>query len=176
MTAGREEAAQDRSDETAQPVPGAVFRRRLEMGESLPPEALAPGGKNVCRRCGAEEPDDLDRCSACGGVLGGPGQEEFDEAFYARRDKRTAPARPSAPPEALSAEAAAARDDVGFGSILAAGALTSCIFALVSIPVRLAFAAAFQQHLPWRAVSELLVVAVLTLVIRRAFARPLRAL
>jgi hypothetical protein len=69
-----------------------------------------------------------------------------------------------------------ARSEPGFGTVLAAGALAACIFALVSIPVRAAFAAGFREGRAWRGASEILVIVVLTLVVRRMFARTLRAL
>jgi hypothetical protein len=69
-----------------------------------------------------------------------------------------------------------ARSEPGFGTVLAAGALAACIFALVSIPVRAAFAAAFREGGAWRGASEILVVVALTLVVRRLFSRTLSAL
>jgi len=69
-----------------------------------------------------------------------------------------------------------ARSEPGFGTVLAAGALAACIFALVSIPVRAAFAAGFREGGAWRGTSEILVIVALTLVVRRLFSRTLRAL
>ena len=80
------------------------------------------------------------------------------------------------PAPALAPTLVDARSEPGFGTVLAAGALAACIFALVSIPVRAAFAAAFRQGGAWRGTSEILVVVALTLVVRRLFARTLRAL
>jgi len=82
---------------------------------------------------------------------------------------------PNAEP-ALTPTPVDARSEPGFGTVLAAGALAACIFALVSIPVRAAFAAAFRQGGAWRGTSEILIVVALTLVVRRLFARTLRAL
>jgi hypothetical protein len=156
-----------------------VFRRRLEMkGERATPP-ITPSATDVCRRCGAEHPESQSHCTRCGGALGGPGQNAFDLAYHARRNAHEDEAIAARvgisrnPPEA---EPAAESAEPGFGTVLAAGALTACIFALVSVPVRLAFSAAFQDHMPWRAVPELLIVAVLTLVVRRSFARSLRRL
>lgn len=87
-----------------------------------------------------------------------------------------APNLAPAPPPALPPTSADARNEPGFGTVLAAGALAACIFALVSIPVRAAFAAAFRESGAWRGTSEILVIVVLTLVVRRVFARTLSAL
>lgn len=70
----------------------------------------------------------------------------------------------------------AADAEPGFGSVVAAGALTACTFALVSIPVRAAFALGFGEGRLWKGASELLLVVAITLVLRRALRRPLGAL
>lgn len=163
--------------------------RKLELGDGpLDPREARAGDADVCRRCGAESRDGEQRCEQCGGVLGGPGQDEFDAAFHARRaaalrdgvrpqpEARPVPVSISGGHAPGSMSSGHAPEEAGYGSVLAATALTACIFALVSIPIRLAFAAAFDGHMPGRAVAELLIVIVLTLVLRRAFARPLRVL
>jgi hypothetical protein len=112
-------------------------------------------------------------------VLGGPGQEQFDEAFHARRTAaalRSDPAAIASPEPPNPDGPAAPSDDIGFGTVLASGAVTAGVFAMVSIPVRLAFAAAFRDAVPWRAVSELLIVVVLTIAVRRLFAGSLARL
>jgi hypothetical protein len=166
----------------AAPEPSAAtpdFRRRLEMkGERATPPIL-PSATDVCRRCGAEYPESVSQCTRCGGALGGPGQNAFDLAYHARQnalEDEAIAARVGISRSPAHGEPAEGAVEPGFGTILAAGALTACIFGLVSIPVRLAFSAAFQDHMPWRSVPELLIVAVLTLVVRRGFARSLRRL
>jgi hypothetical protein len=175
-TAAEAEAA-PAAAEPSTPTP--VFRRRLEMGNEKPTPPITPSATDVCRRCGAENPESVSQCSQCGGPLGGPGQNAFDLAYYARRnalEDEAIAARVSISRSPAAAEPAPESVEPGFGTILAAGALTACIFALVSIPVRLAFAAAFQDQMSWRAVPELLIVAVLTLVVRRTYAPSLRRL
>jgi hypothetical protein len=152
--------------------------RKLELGHGpLSHDEASGGGTDVCRRCGAEHAEGESHCAKCGGVLGGPGQQEFDEAFHARRLAiETGAAVPHRDPASAAPGATPATVEVGFGSVLAAGALTACIFALVSIPVRVAFAAAARDPMPGRAVFELLCVAALTFFLRWFFAAQLRAL
>ncbi len=146
--------------------------------------AVVPANTDVCRRCGAEHPEGRSQCPDCGGPLGGPGQEAFDRAFHARRaaaeDEAVraqvgAPVDPNALAEALRA-LPLEREGTGYGSFLGASAIAACIFALVSIPVRLAFAAAYGGGAPWRAVAELLLVVGLTVLVRQWFAPALRRL
>jgi len=110
-----------------------------------------------------------------------------DAAGAEARRAKPAPGAPEparAGPDATDAAAATApgatarppTPEAGFGTVLLAGVFTACLFALVSIPVRLAFAAAFEDGMPWRAASELALVAVGTLVLHRVFAPALRRL
>jgi hypothetical protein len=155
--------------------------RSLELGVGpLDPETAAGGDTDVCRRCGAEHKDGELRCQHCNGVLGGPGQDAFDEAFHARK-VAVAEHGTTQPQAAVSTSDAAAdplrrADELGFGGVLAAAALTACLFALISIPVRLVFAAASHDPIPGRSVFELLFVTGITLAIRRLFARELARL
>lgn len=80
---------------------------------------------------------------------------------------------PSLPPIAPPVEGAA---EPGFGAILASGALTACIFALVSLPIRAAFSTSSQDGTAWRGSVELLALVATTLVVRRLFSRILRTL
>jgi len=152
--------------------------RNIELDPGpLPKDEADSDETDVCRRCGAEQRVGETHCARCGGVLGGPGQREFDEAFHARRRAIETGAIDPHPHVATTApHAGHARVEASYGAVLAAGALTACIFALVSIPVRLAFAAAAHDPMPGRAVFELLCVAALTLFLRWLFAVPLRAL
>jgi hypothetical protein len=153
--------------------------RKLELGSGpLDPRDVGLGDADVCRRCGTESRDGSQHCTRCGGVLGGPGQDEFDEAFQARRVAVQSGALQhlEGRPVPASLHVEPAREEAGYGSVLAAAALTACIFALVSIPIRLAFAAAFEDGLPGRAVPELLIVVVVTIAVRRVFAKALQAL
>lgn len=154
--------------------------RKLELGDGpYAPDAAGVDETDVCRRCGSQQRRGEPRCGQCGGVLGGPGQEQFDEAFHARRAAAALRGDANAPAPPEPADAAGPRapgGEVGFGTVLASGALTAGVFAMVSIPVRLAFAAAFRDAVPWRAISELLVVVVLTLLVRRLFAGSLARL
>ena len=162
--------------------------RRFRSLELDAPAAAAPpsGPTNVCRRCGAEHAEGVAACTRCGGVLGGAGQEDFDAANRARRElleQQAVRARVDGQhgPVSLSREGADAAapgtavpdGEPGFAGILVAGVLTACIFALVSIPVRLAFAAATRDGVPFRAFSEILIVVVLTVLVRRAAGRRL---
>lgn len=202
--------------------------RRLELEKGpLDPQRVKDGDCDVCRRCGAEYRDGETRCAHCSGVLGGPGQDEFDAAFRARaaaaslgasagsaevggagaaavdaasagagrepdasarsradtpwlRPDRARDMGAGASPEVETVPATGndepARREIGFGTVLAAGTLTACLFALVSIPVRLMFAAATNDPVKGSSIFELVLVVALTLGVRRAFKRSLAAL
>ena len=148
--------------------------RSLELGKGpLDPAIAAGGDTDVCRRCGAEHRAGEVHCQRCGGVLGGPGQDAFDDAFHARQrvTRETPP-----PSRVVTATTGGTTAAGSVGGVLSAAALTACVFALISIPVRLVFAAANHDPMPGRAVFELLVVVGITLAVRRLFAEELSRL
>lgn len=139
----------------AESAPAPVFRRSLELGKESG-DAFAPREERV------------------------PPLAETSANPPAQRAPHAGSAEPqrSADAGALGdvATPADARDEPGFGAVLASGALTACIFALVSIPVRAAFAASAHGVDVWRGSFELLAVVALTLALRRLFARMLATL
>lgn len=121
--------------------------------------------------------------------LGGEPSADFAPREDRAPPPRVEPARESPPLAASAPEhgpasgnpesifpANGSEAEPGFGAILAAGALTACIFALVSIPVRAAFASVPSGAAALRGSFELLAVVALTLVLRRLFARTLSTL
>jgi hypothetical protein len=141
--------------------PAAARARSLERdGEIRLDES--PSDTDFCRFCRFENRAGMPRCLNCGSPLGGPEQESFDEEMRARREEsrerardegaeqgpetaavEEAPARPALPDlDVAEILRAAERDAPGFGTVIGAGVLASCIFALVAIPVRRIFAAA----------------------------------
>lgn len=163
--------------------------RRLELDAARGSDASSDGPTDVCRRCGAEHAEGVPTCARCGGVLGGAGQDAFDAAHRARRElleREAVRDRVFVPPKNGPASAEPRADEVparpsrrsagpepGFASLLVAGVLTACIFALVSIPVRLAFSAAAREGAPWKAFLEIGIVAVITILVKRAAGRTL---
>ncbi len=139
--------------------------RRLEVDPAPAPAATEQPAEEPLFRRRLELADDP------GGGFGEPVREP------APLRPPDAPA-PTGDAEALAtpAPAPAADAEPGFGSVVAAGALTACIFALVSIPVRAAFALGFGEGRVWKGASELLLVVAITLVLRRAVGRSLGAL
>ncbi|HVP28502.1 MAG TPA: zinc-ribbon domain-containing protein [Myxococcota bacterium] len=169
----------------------AAPRRALEVGRGLELDTSGVVRTDFCRRCHAENPEGAGECQSCGAKLGGPDQESFDAAMRAEREARrreheaeqaetrlpaalrapreaTIDARPGAalePPAGLpDVQAPEARpDEPGFGAVIATGALLAAIFALVSMPVRLVFAAYAGQRVPSGALGEIALCAVVTL-------------
>lgn len=159
-------------------MPSRRFRR-LELDEAPAAGDLPQGPTDICRRCGAEHPEGTAKCGRCGGVLGGEGQDAFDAAHRARRAAKEgdaargrAVARHNAVSDAPAPRAAApqpaAGREPGLAGLLSAAILVACIFALVSIPVRLVFAAAARQEAPLQGFVEIGIVVVVTVLVKRA--------
>lgn len=180
-------------------------RRALELGDEIPLDTSGVIRTDFCRRCRAECPEGAAECHACGGPLGGAGQEDFDQEIRAERARLRAeraradtearlpgPLRGSEPPPDLRHGAGSAlepppgipdidpppssRDEPGFGAVIATGALLAVSFALVSIPVRLVIAAWAGQPVPSRAFGEILLCAGLTLALWWRYGRALMQL
>jgi hypothetical protein len=60
------------------------------------------------------------------------------------------------------------------GAVLAAGLLTTSIFALVSMPVRFIFSRAFGGSFSWRGCGELLLVIAISAGVYAVYGRQLR--
>lgn len=152
--------------------------RRLEMEPARESAEPIQADTDICRRCGAEHPEGTPRCARCSGVLGGAGQDDFDVAHRARRElleREAVRARVavSAPPFAVPASGVASQAGgaTQFMGLLRSAALVACLFALVSIPVRIAIAAAAAESLPWRGFLEIAVVIAITAALRRPVLR-----
>jgi hypothetical protein len=158
--------------------------RNLERGGELQLDESHVAATHFCRACHFENRAEFVRCLNCGTILGGPDQEALDQEIRTRHAVRAhgpeageigahpptphaAPA-PDRPPEL--------RDDdaPGMGAVLAAGLLTTSIFALVSMPVRFIFSRAFGGSFSWRGCGELLLVIALSAVVYAVYGRQLR--
>lgn len=164
-------------------MPSRRFRR-LELDGAPASDGLPQGPTDICRRCGAEHPEGTAKCGRCGGVLGGEGQDAFDAAHRARRAAKEADAVRAraagqhkevsdAPAPRSAAPQPAAGRESELAGLLSAGILLACIFALVSIPVRLVFAAAARQEAPLLGFVEIGIVVVVTILVKRAAGRML---
>lgn len=168
-----------------------VPRRRFRRLEVAPPDAERPDGEEPAE-VAFRRPLELDgrapeRPGSRHPTVSPDDDSGLELAPRAPRPQGTLAQEPPPPPvqaadpeavaeATLRAAMAAHPREAGLGSVLSAGLLTACLFAVVSIPVRLAVSAAQDSGLPWRASGELLLVAVITLVLRRVLAGPLQRL
>jgi hypothetical protein len=185
------EAAEAPPPASGEPVePGMAARARsLEREGELQLDESHAVATHFCQACHFENRAELARCLNCGTPLGGAEQEAFDKEIRARHATRhrgaesgqagTHPPGPHAPVHAP--EPAMDRpgteenaDQPGMGTVIAAGLLTTSIFALVSMPVRFIFSRAFGGSFSWRSCGELLLVLALSAIVYAIYGRQLR--
>ena len=162
----------------------AARARSLERPGELTLDESRSVATHFCRACHFENKAELARCLNCATPLGGAGQEAFDEEIRARHaarhplhdgaEARLHPTPRSATPATESPSEPTAKDEPGMGAVLAAGLLTSSIFALVSMPVRFIFSRAFGGSFSWHSCGELLLVIALSAVVYAVYGRQLR--
>jgi hypothetical protein len=162
----------------------AARARSLEREGELQLDESRVVATHFCRACHFENRAELVRCLNCGTALGGADQEAVDEEIRARHAAHPhLPEHAAAgihPPASHAAPATdrppEPRDDdtPGMGAVLAAGLLTTSIFALVSMPVRFIFSRAFGGSFSWRSCGELLLVLALSALVYARYRRQLR--
>ena len=162
----------------------AARARSLERPGELTLDESRSVATHFCRACHFENSAQLARCLNCGTPLGGADQEAFDEEIRARHaarhplpDAAEARLHPTTPPAAPATEGPPEptdKDEPGMGAVLAAGLLTSSIFALVSMPVRFIFSRAFGGSFSWHSCGELLLVIAVSAVVYAVYGRQLR--
>ena len=173
-------------------LPAPAFRRQLERDGELVLDASDTPRTTFCRGCDAEISRSLARCPVCDAALGGAGQEEHDAARHeARVAASQSPEHPGEPALGGSStldapaveralreilERADERDAPGFGAVLTSGVLLAGIFAMVSMPVRLMFAAAAGSPMAWGRFLELGLVVLISFALYRHYGRQLRSL
>lgn len=143
-----------------------VDRDRADADRDESAETAAPPSPVFCRNLELDGDRTLDFGTSADRA---PQPAACEQPEIVRAPQEPVISPPAAPP-------LLATHEPGFGTVLASGALAACIFALVSIPVRAAFARGFGESGLWQGASELLSIVALTLVIRRLFAARLRAL
>jgi hypothetical protein len=175
----------------SEPVePGMAARARsLEREGEIQLDESRAVATHFCQACHFENRAELVRCLNCGTPLGGAEQEAFDKEIRARHAARhhvaengkagTHPPLPHAPaltPEPATDHRGAEQDadQPGMGAVIAAGLLTTSIFALVSMPVRFIFSRAFGGSFSWRSCGELLLVLALSAIVYTIYGRQLR--
>ena len=170
--------------------PGIAGRARsLEREGELQLDESRAVATHFCRACHFENHAELVRCLNCGTPLGGADQAAIDQeirASHAARhplaNDRPAKSLPVAhtPAESSTGPAAEERegdaDPPGMGAVLAAGVITSSIFALVSMPVRFIFSRAFGGSFSIRSCGELLLVLAITGLVYAVYGRQLHRL
>jgi len=176
------------SSEPAEPGMAARARSLEREGELQLDESRAIA-THFCRACHFENRAELVRCLNCGTALGGADQEALDKEIRARHAARhhlaesgQASAHPPAPHAPPSAPAPVAdrpaegrdADEPGMGAVLAAGLITTSIFALVSMPVRFIFSRTFGGSFSWRSCGELLLVLAISGIVYAIYGRQLR--
>ena len=176
---------------SSEPVePGMTARARsLEREGELQLDESHAVATHFCQACHFENRAELARCLNCGTPLGGAEQEAFDKELRARhaaRHRMAEGGQPGAQPpgplaRAPSPESAMDQpgteqdaDQPGMGAVIAAGLLTTSIFALVSMPVRFIFSQAFGGSFSFRSCGELLLVLTLSAIVYAVYGRQLR--
>lgn len=171
--------------------------RRLEREGTLRLDESGPFDTDFCRHCRFENRGGAARCLHCGSPLGSADQEGFDDEMRAQREQRrrvaaasggagaAAPARATRPVDPSPPSLAdldverllreAERHAPGFGTVIAAGVLVGCIFALVSIPLRWIFSSV-HGGFSGGGVIELVLLVALTAGIYAVVRRPLARL
>jgi hypothetical protein len=170
----------------ASPDPEVAARARsLEREGELQLDESRVVATHFCRACHFENRAEFVRCLNCGTPLGGADQDALDEEIRARHAARhplpergEAGLHPTPPPAAQTTERPLEpkddRDEPGMGAVLAAGLITSSIFALVSMPVRFIFSQAFGGSFSWRSCGELLLVLVISAIVYAIYGRQLQ--